>query len=322
MTQDDKGEFLRMSFGMSGAPATMHMKMIETFSNMSHTVTYMDDIGQGARSQDEAIDLFESALRRLAANGLCIHLSKCQIAKETIKFLGHIVSGEGIRTDTNRIGDVDKFQPTKSKSRMISFIQFLSYYRRFIKDFAKKVYPLRQITKPNANFIINNEHKEIIKDLVNSLKSRPLLHHFKHGRPTSVYVDACQEGLGAVLVQQSDKGEVPVEFASKSVSDRDRRLLHSNMLECMAVHWAITERFKIYLYGLSCFNVYTDNFAVPYLVKAGTTNRRFARWVVDLVEFNFFTYHIPGKKTYQPIFCHAQRQIAINYKQTRLYAAR
>lgn len=149
VTQDDKGEFLRMSFGMSGAPATMYMKMIETFANMSNTVIYMDDIGQGGRFQDEAIDLFELALQRLCVNGLRIHLSKCQIAKENIKFLGYVISGKGIRTDEDRIQDVEKFQPTLSKSKMISFIQFLSYYRRFIKNFAKKIYPLRQIVKPD-----------------------------------------------------------------------------------------------------------------------------------------------------------------------------
>lgn len=88
-----------------------------------------------------------------------------------------------------------------------------------------------------------------------------------------------------------------MEFASKAVSDRDKKLLHSNMLECMAVHWAIAERFRIYLYGLSHFDIYyTDNFAVSHLIKSGATNRRFARWIVDLAEFNFKVHHISGKK--------------------------
>lgn len=64
------------------------------------------------------------------------------------------------------------------------------------------------------------------------------------------------------------------------------------MLEWMAVHWTITGRLRLYLYGLS----YIDNFVISHLIKSGVTRRRFARGSADLTEFNFSIYHIAGQK--------------------------
>ncbi|KAK8772978.1 hypothetical protein V5799_012489 [Amblyomma americanum] len=88
----------------------------------------------------------------------------------------------------------------------------------------------------------------------------------------------------------------PLNDASTAPEATDDGGLHSNMLECMALHWAITEKFSIYLRGGPRFAVYTDNFSLSYLVKKGATNRRFARWTLDLAEYDFDVKHRPGRQ--------------------------
>ncbi|KAL3182981.1 hypothetical protein MRX96_006776 [Rhipicephalus microplus] len=71
------------------------------------------------------------------------------------------------------------------------------------------------------------------------------------------------------------------------------------MLECMALHWAIIERFSVYLRGGPRFTVFTDNFSLSYLVQKGASNRRFARWTLDLAEYTFDVKHKPGRQNFR-----------------------
>ncbi|KAL3200199.1 hypothetical protein MRX96_053656 [Rhipicephalus microplus] len=63
------------------------------------------------------------------------------------------------------------------------------------------------------------------------------------------------------------------------------------MLECMALHWAMTEKFSVYLRGGPRFTVFTDNFSLSYLVQKEASNRRFSRWTLHLAEYTFDVKH-------------------------------
>ncbi|KAL3255384.1 hypothetical protein MRX96_017299 [Rhipicephalus microplus] len=68
------------------------------------------------------------------------------------------------------------------------------------------------------------------------------------------------------------------------------------MLECMALHWAITEKFLVYLRRGPRFTVFTDNLSLSYNVQKGASNRRFARWTLDLAEYTFDVKHKQGRQ--------------------------
>ncbi|KAL1472032.1 hypothetical protein MTO96_039584 [Rhipicephalus appendiculatus] len=78
-----------------------------------------------------------------------------------------------------------------------------------------------------------------------------------------------------------------IEYISISLNEHDPGL-HSNMLECRALHWAITEKFSVYLH---C-TVFTDNFSLSYPVQKKASNRRFARRT--LAKYTFDVQHKPG----------------------------
>ncbi|KAF8781863.1 Transposon Ty3-G Gag-Pol polyprotein like [Argiope bruennichi] len=84
------------------------------------------------------------------------------------------------------------------------------------------------------------------------------------------------------------------ENASRTLKDAETRY-HSNELECTAVHWALTEKFRLYLLGHK-FQLITDNYTTAYVVAKSAINRKFARYLVDLAQFDFTTEHRPGKQ--------------------------
>ncbi|RWS21244.1 hypothetical protein B4U80_09163 [Leptotrombidium deliense] len=128
------------------------------------------------------------------------------------------------------------------------------------------------------------------------VKNPPVLAHFKRGRETEVHVDASLSGFGGVLIQRDEENkERVIEFASRRVSETEMNL-HSNDLECSAAHWLITIRFRIYLYGLDFFTLITDNWTVAHLNVKRTINRKYARWIIELQEFNFKVKHRKGSQ--------------------------
>ncbi len=276
VTPDGKYEYTRMAFGFCKAPQTMQAVMRRTFNVMKGTATYMDDTGQGAVTIDECIEMLNEALRGIVVNGLKIEVEKCQLVRTTVQFLGYIITAEGRRPDPKHVADIDKFQPQKDTKRLYLFLQFANYYREFIKDFAKITNPLRKLLHKDTKFQWADKHSEIVDQLKRVLTNPPIIATFVPTASTTVSVDASQTGLGAVLSQVHDGKERVIEYASKSLNTHDS-MMHSNVLECMAVHWAVSDKFSIYLRGGPSFKVLSDNYSVVYANGLGKLNRRFAR---------------------------------------------
>lgn len=96
-----------------------------------------------------------------------------------------------------------------------------------------------------------------------------------------------------MITQKHEGKEQVIEYASRAVSNTEEKL-HSNVLECLAVHWALTEKFHIYVIGLPVVHVWTDNWSVSLMANATQLNRKFARMVLDLQELPLKIHHRSG----------------------------
>ena len=65
--------------------------------------------------------------------------------KEEIEYLGHVVSGKGITINPKKVEPVIKWPTPKTFYDVRSFLGFVGYYRRFIKDFSKISKPIREV---------------------------------------------------------------------------------------------------------------------------------------------------------------------------------
>ena len=93
----------------------------------------------------EHIHRLKAVISKLRAAGLNLKTTKCDLFKQQINYLGHVVSKEGISTDPDKITAVtERPQPT-TVTEVRSFLGFVSYYRRFIPNFSKVAKPLNQL---------------------------------------------------------------------------------------------------------------------------------------------------------------------------------
>ena len=86
-------------------------------------------------------------LRRLHERGLQVNIDKCEFNTTRVKYLGMIVTTNGIEIDAKKVEAIQKWEPPLLVKDVQVFLGFANFYRRFIPDFSKKVKLLNELTK-------------------------------------------------------------------------------------------------------------------------------------------------------------------------------
>ncbi|KAL0185385.1 hypothetical protein M9458_021082, partial [Cirrhinus mrigala] len=302
-------EWNRMPFGLCNAPSTFQCLMERLFGDQRHQslLLYLDDIVVFSSSVIQHLERLEVVLGRLKREGLKAKLEKCAFFKQQVKYLGHVVSSQGVATDPSKVEVVAKWGRPVNVTELRSFLGFASYYRRFVEGFAKLAAPLHKLVaefvggrhKKSAGPSFASAWTEHCQNSFDTLKEKlttsPILAYADFSLPFILEVDASHRGLGAVLSQEQEGKVRPIAFASRSLRPTERNPVNysSMKLEFLALKWAMTEKFREYLLGLRCV-VFTDNNPLSHLesAKLGATEQR---WAAQLAVFDFEIRYRPGK---------------------------
>ena len=93
-------------------------------------ILYLDDILVFAPTFGVMLDRFAMAFRKLKNYALKLISCKYILMQRNVKYLGHVVSKEGISTDPDKTTDVFTWPTPKTISELRSFLGLGSYYRR------------------------------------------------------------------------------------------------------------------------------------------------------------------------------------------------
>lgn len=311
-------QFERMPQGITGAPATFQRLMEKTVGDMNllQVLVYLDDLIVFGKSLEEHEERLLKVLDRLGDVGLKISLDKCQFCQPQVRYLGHIVSAQGVSPDPQKIEAVTTWPQPKDLKSLRSFLGFCGYYRRFIANYAAIVRPLTELTKGYAptqksRKKCNHLDKTYLKEsepfgdrwddkctqafhhVIYCLTHAPVLAFADPAKPYVLHVDASFKGLGAVLYQPYDDGLRPVAFASRKLNQSEKRYpIHQ--LEFLSLKWAVVDRFHDYLYGAR-FTVRTDNNPLTYVLSTAKLNAVGHRWLAALSTYDFDVQYRPGR---------------------------
>ncbi|XP_070018160.1 uncharacterized protein [Nicotiana sylvestris] len=147
-------EFLVMSFGLTNAPAAFMDLMNRVFRPYidSFVIVFIDDILIYSRSLGEHEKHLRVVLQSLREQKLYAKFSKCEFWLESVAFLGHVVSGEGIKVDPKKIEAVQSWPRPTSVTEIKSFLGLAGYYRRFMQGFLSIASHLTRLTQKGAPF--------------------------------------------------------------------------------------------------------------------------------------------------------------------------
>lgn len=296
VTPDGHYQFKRLGMGLCNAPATFQRLMYKVLGNMlwTNSMAYLDDIVIFSKTFDQHMKHVEEVLIRLNDAGLKLKPKKCSIARKSLPYLGHIVSGYGVAPDPDNTKALKNYPAPRTVKQVQEFLGLTSYYRRFIEDFSTKSKPLNQLIKKGKRFEWTEECQIAFDTLRKCLLAGPILTHPDFTRPFMVYTDASAFGLGAILKQIDDNGhERTISYASRVLSQPEQNYSATER-ECLAVVFA-TQKFRPYLYGTK-FTIVTDHCALCWLRRVRNPNGRLARWGLILQDFDYDIVYKSGRK--------------------------
>lgn len=208
-------------------------------------LAYLDDIIVYSTSLQEHMLNLRKVFDRQRESNLKIQLDKSEFLHKECAFLGHIVSTEGIKPNTEQINAIRKFPIPKTQKEIKSFLGLLGYYRKFIQDFSKLTKPLTECLKKGRKVIIDDRYLRTFETCKDILMNDPLLQYPDFSRPFNLTTDASDFALGAIISQGPIGSDRPVCYASRALTDSE--INYSTIeKELLAIVWA-TRYFRPYL---------------------------------------------------------------------------
>ena len=292
---EGKYEFLRMPFGLKTAPS-----IFQRFANQLlgeargvFADAYLDDIIIYSCSWDDHLQHIRYVLERLREAKITLNVGKCEFGKTSIKYLGFVITTNGVEVDRDKTSPIDEYPVPKTAREVKRFLGLAGWYRHFIKDFSNIVAPLNKLLSRSAKFKWEEVHSRAFQNLKAAISSTTALAFPDFNKSFTLRTDSSDVGLGAVLSQTGlDNNEQPIAFASRLLTKTEQSY-HATEKECLAIVWAL-KKFEPYLDGQQ-FLLETDNRALTWLHSMKDASSKFMRWAMKIQDFQPTIRHRPGK---------------------------
>ena len=254
-------------------------------------LVYLDDILVFSKTPGEHTQHLRQVLQAFRSAGLYAKLSKCKFALTEVPFLGHIISGAGIRPDPAKVQVVqDWVQPT-CVAELRSFLGLAQYFGKFIDGYATMTVPLTQLLRKNVPWNWTDSCEHAFQGVKHALTHAPVLALPDPELPFEVVTDACQTGIGAVLLQQGK----PIAFCGRKLNPAETRYTVTDQ-ELLGVIYALSQ-WRCYLMGAKHdFTIVTDHNPNTYFSTQPNLSSRQVRWSEKLQSYHFNWKYRPGKR--------------------------
>lgn len=311
-------EFNRMPQGITNAPSTFQRIMERCMGdlNRKQVLVFIDDLIVFSDTLEEHESRLLQVLNRLKEYGLKLSPEKCRFFQTSVKYLGHIVSHNGVETDPAKVEALKTWPRPRNLKELRSFLGFAGYYRRFVRDFSKIVKPLTDLTagypplrkscntkqkdckyfNPKAEFDTRwtTDCQDAFDSIIDNLTSAPILGFANPKHPYVLHTDASTTGLGAALYQEQEGQLRVIAYASRGLTKGESRY-PAHKLEFLALKWAVTSKFNDYLYGAE-FTVVTDSNPLTYILTSAKLDATSYRWLSSLSTYNFKLQYRAGSQ--------------------------
>ena len=221
-------EWIRIPFGLINAPGVFQRFIQSALEGMNNDfcIPYMDNVIICSNSFEDHINNLRKVLQRLREKGVKLKARKCKLFKHEVSYLGKYCIPEEYRIDPSNVKAVQELKNSvrKQVGDIQKLLGLLSYYRRYIPDFARRAKPLFELLQchdkdlnehkgkePKGKsqnhvssgkpILWDQEHQTTLEDLIDCLTSPPILAYPQFDQPYVLHTDASKDGLGAILYQ-------------------------------------------------------------------------------------------------------------------------
>ena len=296
ITRKGSFKFKVLPFSLSNAPAVFQriMNMVMQGLMWEACLVFLNDIIVISSTFQQHLERLNAVFDRLKTANLKLKPSKCRLFQLKVKFLGSVLSADGIEPDPNKLTAISDWPVPENRTELRAFVGLASYYRRHIEGFSDIVKPLSELTKKNLPFLWGPEQQDAFEKLKYRLTHYPVL---APPLPEGRYIidtDASDFAVGAVLQQEKFGTVRVISYASKTVDACERQYCTTRK-KLAAVIYALKE-FRHYVLGGVLFLLKTDHGASTSFFKVPVPIQQQARYLNFLADYNFEIQHRAGSQ--------------------------
>ncbi|GFS66626.1 retrovirus-related Pol polyprotein from transposon 297 [Trichonephila clavipes] len=180
---------------------------------------YMDDVIITSPSFTEHIDHLNQVFTLLRDTGPTLNKDKCHFVRDKLKYLGLIISKDGIKTDViTRSLAITEMKPPENNKEVLKFLGMASWYQKFIPNYADICEPLYRLKKKEAKFTWSTEAQDSFNKVKRAITEAPLLPLPNVQEQFNLFTDASGVGIGAEL----NENHRPIAFTSRPLNKAER----------------------------------------------------------------------------------------------------
>ena len=137
--------FNKLPFGISSAPEHFQKHMSAVLCGLEGVVCQMDDVLIFGRDQQEHDARLFNALTKIRNAGVTLNPEKCEVSKNSIKFLGHVIDTNGISPDPEKTRALHQMSQPSNVSGLRRFLGMANQLGKFSPNLASLTQPLREL---------------------------------------------------------------------------------------------------------------------------------------------------------------------------------
>ncbi|ORE00292.1 TF29 [Hepatospora eriocheir] len=278
-------EFTRMPFGLQNAPMTFQKAMNRLLSHLQYIKVYLDDIIIYSKTLEEHHIHITEVINILTKNQVSVNFNKSKFYQTEIKYLGHIISENGIKPDISKVTELTNIKQPRSRKDLQRLLGFINWFRNFIPNLSQNLKPITDKLK-QSNFKWIKKDQEITQNITNQINHATLLNYPNFDKDFTLQCDASDTGIGSILTQENKT--IGYFSAKLSNSQTNYTIMEK---EAYAIIRSL-EHFKYIIFG-NKVHIKTDNANIIF--DKFKDSKRILRWKYLLNEYDYQLTHLEGK---------------------------
>lgn len=293
LTPFGRYRFLRAPFGIKSIPEIYQRVMTEMIEDIEGAEVIVDDILVWGATVEEHDERLKRVLEKVKQYNLKLGQEKCQFRQESVDYVGHTITKEGLKTSPEKSRAVREMKKPEDKKELMTFLGFITYLQKFLPHMSEVSAPLRKLLEKDIEWHWERSQEESFEKLKEMASNTPILAFYDPKDKVILNVDASSYGLGAVLLQR-DK---PVAYASRALNPTQQRYSQIEK-ETLALVFGC-QKFHHYLYGRQ-FEIESDHRPLEHIFRKSISEApsRIQRFMMQLQRYDFTVKYKPGKTMY------------------------
>ena len=175
----------------------------------------------------------EKIFQQLRETNLKLKMDTCNFLKKHIQYLGHNITGSGIKPVMEKIESIKSMPAPTNPTEVKQFLGLVGYYHKFIPHFTDIARPLNFLTRKGVEFEWTEICQQNFDLLKNALTTKPILFYPDPNKPYVLFTDTSKYAWLCVLTQEH----------SHIMDNEEIKILHpityqSGLFKGSQVNWA------------------------------------------------------------------------------------